>query len=175
VDNKQQQLYKVLARNVAPYLDSSATQSSADYPRWWDKTVTLFMKYVDPDTNEVAWTRKVINNCFFKETKTRKASGNTFVETTQSILRIPENSLYRDPSTWYAMPEVERQAYFTLKNGDVVVAAEVTDIPDEYTTGNRMSDCLEKYKKLYPCFEIDVISINIGIGRAQPHYYVGGN
>lgn len=72
------------------------------------------------------------------------------------------------------MDESERETYFTLKSDDVVVAAEVFDIPDEYTDGKRMSDFLKNYKKLYPCFEMDVINVNVGTGRGIPHYYVGG-
>lgn len=167
--------YENLARNIAPFLDAIPSRNSVRYPRWWDRRITLFIKYVDPDTDEVTWYRKVINDCFFKETKTTKVSGNTISEVTQSVLRIPESTLYKDCASWHAMSESERKSYFTLKNGDVVVAAEIFDIPDEYTEGKRMSELLEKYKELYPCFEIDVININVGIGRCLPHYYVGGN
>lgn len=166
--------YESLAQNIAPFLDAIPSQTSAKYPRWWDRRITLFIKYIDPETDIVTWYRKVINNCFFKETVTRTSSGNTITQKAESILRIPETPLYKDPATWHAMGESERKSYFTLKSDDVVIAAEVFDIPDEYTAGKRMSEFLEKYKKLYPCFEIDVVNINVGTGRGIPHYHVGG-
>ena len=33
---------------------------------WWDKTVTIYNKVVDPTTQRITWYSTVVENCFWK-------------------------------------------------------------------------------------------------------------
>lgn len=67
----------------------------------------------------------------------------------------------------------DKSAYFTVGLGDIIVKGEVADSIDEYVSGKRSSDLLQKYK-MQGCIEVQKVAINTGGGRNSPHYYVEG-
>lgn len=144
------------------------------YPIWWDTSITVYNKYEDTQTDVVTWQRNVISNAFWKDTGAKLTVGDTTIDTNSIICRIRKDSRFLTKSEWMALPNDRRQDYFTLSPGDILVKGEVADIVDEYTSGSRSSDLIQKYKALDGCMEIQKASINAGIGRGSEHYYVIG-
>lgn len=147
------------------------------YPVWWDTGVTVYNKYTDPLTGVVTWHRYVIDGgCFWQDRneKIKIESAKLTITANGIICRIPENPNFRLKHIWVNIPNDEMGNYFTLSIGDIIVKGEVTDEIDEYTTGNRASDLLNKYKNLQGCMLIDELAINTGPGRGLPHYHARG-
>ena len=141
---------------------------------WWDKTITIFNKYVDPTTQRVSWYKTVVENCFWKyvnNTYTLKRDKIT-LETKSVICRIPQDSRFVDKRTWKGL--ADKSDTFTLANGDIVVLGEVDDEIDEYVSGKRSTDLLTKYKEYDECFEIDTYVNNVQTGVGLEHYKVIG-
>ena len=147
----------------------------SNYPIWWDTTVTVYNKYEDAQTHVITWFRKVITGTFWKYVKDTVSINNTVLESKKTICRIRENSAFLEKYVWLAKTTEQKANYFTLGQGDIIVKGEVTDTIDEYTDGSRSTDLLTKYQALQGCMEIDVVSINTGPGRCEPHYRVEGN
>lgn len=145
----------------------------ANYPVWWDTTITVFNKYEDPQTNVITWYKTVLNNCFWKNDFQRLKMGDIEVETDSIICRIPENSNFRENQNWVKIPNDQMNNYFTLAHGDIIIRGDVNINIDEYTDGRRSSDIIESCKA-QGCMVIDRFSINTGIGRGLPHYHVQG-
>ena len=147
---------------------------SRQYPVWWDKTVTVYNRYEDPQTQVEHWHRVVVTNCFWKYVGDRVSIGEVVLETNKTICRIPEKENYLPRYKWVSTPNDQMENYFTLGKGDIIIAGEVDDIVDEYSAGHRSTDLISKYKDLQGCMVIDEVAENIGVGRNNPHYYVSG-
>lgn len=146
----------------------------ARYAEWWDTTITIFNRYQDPQTQAVKWFRTVLQNCFWKNLQNEVILGEVKIATGNSILcRIPENPKFIIKPEWEKKPNDEMAGYFTLGQGDIVIAGRVDFEIDEYVKGKRSTDLISKYKA-YGCMEIQTIAINIGPGRVWPHYRVEG-
>lgn len=145
------------------------------YPVWWDTTITIYNKYEDPQTHVIAWFRKTVNGAFWKYTKDTISFNDTVLESKKTLCRIREDSSFLEKYLWVSKTTEQKADYFTLGQGDIIVKGEVTDTIDEYTQGSRSSDLLTKYRALQGCMEIDTVSINVGLGRCEPHYRVEGN
>ena len=146
----------------------------SDYPIWWDTTLTVYNKFEDPQTQVISWYRTVIDNCFWKYTGDKINIGETVLETNNIICRIPENDLFIEKYEWIQLPNDKKSQYFTLGAGDVIIKGEVDDIVNEYLSGHRSSDLVAKYKNLQGCMEVQQITLNTGVGRNNPHYFVKG-
>ena len=144
------------------------------YPKWWDTTVTIYNKFVDPQTHVITWYRHVLENCFWKYTGDKITVGETVLETNNTICRIPKHEEYLDRYQWESLTNDNMANYFTIGIGDIVVKEEVSDIINEYTSGHRSSDIVAKYKKLQGCIIIESFSINIGEYRGNEHYLIKG-
>ena len=144
------------------------------YPSWWDNTITLYNKYVDTETKAVKWYRHVIENCFYKHTLDKITVGNTTIASDVSICRIRINDNFIGKADWNELPEEDKLSRFTLSTGDMIVVGNVNFEIDEYTKDHRSSDLAKKYKEWPGCFTIETVSINIGGGRGNEHYYVKG-
>lgn len=145
----------------------------ANYPAWWDRTITLYNKYVDPQTQVITWHRTTLDNCFWKNASDKVTIGTVVLETTKVICRIPANDNFLEYYRWVELPNDEMGDYFTLNQGDIIVAGEIEDTINEYQKGSRASDFIEKYKSL-GCMEVKEISINTYTTANEPHYYVRG-
>lgn len=145
------------------------------YPSWWNDTITLYCKYVDPtDRKSVKWYRYVIEGCFYKHTVEKITVGKTTVEGTSTICRMRPSELFKPKNEWMSLSDTDREEYFTLDEGDIIVKAEVPDVIDEYITDQRSSDLIKSYHSWPGCFTIETVSINVGGGRGNEHYHVRG-
>lgn len=143
-------------------------------PAWWDTTLTVFNKYEDPLTQVVTWHKKVLTKCFWKYVGDKVQINQSVLETNNIICRIPQNIHFLEKYNWVTVPNDEMDAYFTLGRGDIIVKGEVDDVINEYSSGQRSTDLIAKYKELQGCMEIEEVAINVGAGRVIPHYYVKG-
>ena len=148
---------------------------------WWDKTITIYNKYIDPTTQRVSWYRNTVNNCFWKADNTMFSMGRYGVSTigvvteNKTILcRIPEDSRYVNKLAWDELSEGERSEHFTLANEDIIVLGEVEDDLNEYASGKRANDLVSKYKKIDSCLTIDNYVDNVRTGVELKHYKVVG-
>ena len=146
---------------------------------WWDKTITLYNKYVDPTTQVITWYRTVINNCFWKNVNetyyvgTRGIStSGVKLETKTITCRIPEDERYVDRKTWDELADKSKN--FTIGNGDIIILGEVNDTIDETTSGKHSTDLVSKYKKYDASLMIDTYVINTVTGVGLRHYRIVG-
>lgn len=144
------------------------------YPVWWDTTITVFNKYVDPQTKVVRWYRTVVAGAFWKYVGDKITIGQTVLETNNIICRIRKDSRFLEKYEWLQTPNDEMSNYFTLGNGDIIVKGIVEDDINEYQNGSRSTDLIAKYKKLQGCMSIEEVAINTGIGRCNEHYLAKG-
>lgn len=146
----------------------------SNYPIWWDTTVTIYNKYEDPQTHVVSWFRKVVEGCFWKSSGDRVSVGTVVIDSKATLCRIPKNPKFLERYEWEQLPNDQMSNYFTLGLEDIVVKGEVFDVIDEYTSGHRSTDLLNKYKTSQRCFEVQEFANNTGIGRNNEHYFVRG-
>lgn len=151
----------------------SIQMSRHRYPVWWDKTITAYVKYENPLTQLVTWHRYVIKNCFWDDTGDKVKIGETVLDSTGILCRIPEQSNYLPKYAWESVPNDEQDKYFTLGLGDILVLGEVDDEINEYVSKKRSSDFIARYK-LKGCMEVQTISNSTGAGRCYPHYLARG-
>lgn len=145
-----------------------------NYPIWWDTTITVYNQYKDPVTALVTWYRTVLSNCFWKNTGNKVTVGTVQLETNSTICRIPKNDKFKERYLWEQLPGEDKEDFFTLSPGDIIIKGEVDDIVDEQQKGHRSTDLISKYKRLQGCIEIQSWANNAGIGRNDKHYYVTG-
>lgn len=143
-----------------------------NYPEWWNETITVYNKHIDPITDMVTWYRTVIPDCFWKEAGIKVVVGSTVIDTNSVICRIRVNENFISAGEWGKTTPKQRSEHFTLQPGDIIVKGEVEDTIDEYTSGQRATDLLEKYVN---CLTIDTATVNVGGGRGDEHYLVKFN
>lgn len=146
---------------------------------WWDKTITIYNRIVNPTTQRVSWQRTVVENCFWKCVNDIYNMGRygmsnlgVRVETKNIVCRIPKDDRFVDKREWKTL--TDKSGYFTLGNGDIIVLGEVDDEIDEYTKGKHSTDLVEKYKEEDACLEIDTYIDNVQTGVGLEHYRVVG-
>ena len=144
------------------------------YPPWWDTTVTIYNKHEDKQTNMVTWYRTVVEGAFWKYIGNKVTVGDTTLQSDNTICRIREDSRFLEPFEWQALGNDERDEYFTLAGGDIIIKGEVSDTISEYTKGQRSTDIVAKYKKLQGCMEIEQVTIDTGNVLNSEHYHVIG-
>lgn len=144
------------------------------YPVWWDTTVTIYNKHEDPNTQLIRWYQHKVEGCFWKNVGDKVSIADTVLDTNRIICRIRKNGIFLEKYQWETLGNDEKEGYFTLAQGDIIVRGEVTDVVDEYTSGHRSTDLIAKYKGLQGCMEIEEVGINVGAGRCCEHYHVKG-
>lgn len=145
-----------------------------NYPQWWNQTITIYNRFEDPETKLIKWYSKVIPNCFWRYVEEKFIINGTVVNANVTVCRIPKNDKFVERYLWEQLGD-EKDNYFTLSIGDMIVKGEVNDVIDEYTTGLRSNNFLTKYKKLQGCTLISSVSNNTEGGRGAEHYLVRGN
>lgn len=145
-----------------------------DYPIWWDTTITLYNKYEDPLTNVITWHKTVLPNCFWKYSGDKVTVGTVVLDSKSVLCRIPKNPNFLERYEWQQLPNDEMPKHFTLGLGDIIVRGAVSDEINEYVSGSRSSDLLEKYRALQGCMGVEEFTINTGSGRNNEHYYARG-
>ena len=152
----------------------------SDFPfPWWDKTITVYNKFIDPTTQRVSWYRTVVENCFWKAQNIMFSMGRYGVSTIGVVTenkvitcRIPKTDAYLCKKDWLNLED--KSTKFTLANGDIIVLGEVEDVIDEYVSGHRSTDLITKYKGEDTCLEIDTYVDNVQTGVGLEHYRVLG-
>jgi len=144
------------------------------YSQWWDDTITLYNKYIEPTTKKVTWYRHVIAGCFYKHTVEKLTVGKTTIDTNVSICRIRVSDKFIDKKSWMNLDDSERAEKFTLSAGDIVVADETDFDIDEYVSGMRSADLIKENKEWPGCFTVETVNINVGGGRGNEHYHLKG-
>ena len=76
------------------------------YASWWDDTVTLYNKYVDPTTKKVKWYRHVLKDCFYKHTLEKVTVGKTTIDANSSLCRIRVSDDFVDKKSWMKLDEL---------------------------------------------------------------------
>ena len=147
-----------------------------NYPKWWDKTITIYNKFEDPLTQLITWYKTIVTNCFWKDEhiNIRVRLRDFVLEGDNVICRIPKSNKYVDAETWNNLTADAKSRYFTIGYNDIIVLGEVADEINEYQSGYRSSDLLGKYKKLQKCLEVDSFSDNTGDNLDLEHYLVRG-
>ena len=149
--------------------------SKTGYPVWWDTTITIYNKYIDAQTQIVRWYRTVVTDCFWNLDGSTVKVGDVTLNSKSIICRIPKDIRFLEKRDWLNTPNDEMNSYFTLGQGDIIVKGEVNDVIDEYTSGYRSTDLLNKYKGYQECMEVNDYAINTGTGRNNEHYLARGN
>jgi len=146
---------------------------------WWDKTITIYNKYVNPTTQRVSWYRTVVDNCFWKSQHLVFSMGRYGVSTigviteNQTIIcRIPKDDRFVEKGAWRDLEN--KSTKFTLASGDIIILGNVEITLDEYTPGLRSSDILARYREYDACLEIDEYVNNVQTGVGLEHYRVTG-
>ena len=148
--------------------------SKPGYPIWWDTTITIYNKYVDPQTQVISWFKHVVNDCFWKLEGATVKVGDTTLDSKAIICRIPKDELYHTKMDWLQLPNDQMDDYFTLGQGDIIVKGECEEVIDENTKGHRSTDLLSKYRIYQAVMEITEFTEDTGIGRNNEHYFVRG-
>lgn len=146
----------------------------SNYPVWWDTTITIYNKFIEPLTQVVTWYKTKVDKAFWKYINDKVTIGDTVLESNKIICRIRENDNYKDKYLWNELTSENKAKYFTLGQGDIIIKGDVADTVDEYQSGHRSTDLIEKYKSLQGCLEIQVVHDNTGTGRGLPHYLAQG-
>ena len=145
-----------------------------EYASWWDTTITIYNKYTDPETHKETWFRHVIEDCFYKHTQDEVVLGQAKITSDVSICRMRVNPLFKDKRSWNELNSDQKEQFFTLAVGDIIVAGETDFIIDEYQKDHRSSDLVKAFKEWPGCFTVKTASINVGGGRGNEHYYAKG-
>ena len=145
------------------------------YPKWWNQTITVYNQFKDPKTNKIVWQSIVIPNCFWRYTEEKFIINGTVVNSNVTVCRIPKHKRFLERYLWEQLSDSDRQNYFTLSIGDMIVKGKVNDTIDEYTSGKRSNDFLTHYKKLQGCTLISMVAVNVDGGRDAEHYLVKGS
>lgn len=146
---------------------------------WWDKTLTIYNKSIDPTNQRVSWNRTVLKNCFWKYTSEIYIVGHSgltsrgvILETNEVICRIPQDKRYVSAKAWKSLTDKSNK--FTLAYGDILVLGDVEDVIDDYTSGQRSTDIITKYKALDGCIQVESWVDNVQTGVGLGHYKVIG-
>ena len=148
--------------------------SKTGYPIWWETTVTIYNKYVNPQTQVVSWFRTVVEDCFWQLSGTIVNVGSVVLDGKSIVCRIPKSENYMEKADWINLPNDQMNDYFTLAPEDIIVKGVCTEQIDEYTKGHRSSDLLGKYSQYQACMLITQCSNNTGKGRNTQHYVARG-
>ena len=140
--------------------------------KWWDKTITLYNKYEDPDSGKINWFRFVLTDCFVKRINKKVTVNDVLLQTKETVVRVPENEAYIPPYEWAQIEDKSER--FTLQSGDLIVFGEVDDVIDEYTSGKRSSDFISRHNRMGGCVTIQAFNINTMSGIGLPHYHIKG-
>lgn len=144
------------------------------YADWWDDTITLYNKYIDPVSKKVTWYRHVIPDCFYKHTIEKITVGNTTIDSNVTICRIRVSDKFIDKKTWMSLDSSERAELFTLSVGDIIVADAIDFEIDEYSKDKTSSKLINQNTEWPGCFTIETVNINVGGNRGNEHYHVRG-
>lgn len=122
----------------------------------------------NPDSKKDVWYRTVLHDCYYKNVMGRVDSDKTSRMQNAYVARIPEHPAYLPYREW--IKKEERESYFTVRLGDVIVKGECMD---EITgrSPDTATDLLQRDKP--DAFKVTAFSDNTSHQRSR-HYRVGG-
>ena len=147
---------------------------SETYGPWWEETLTIYNKYIDPVTNLISWHRHVLHDCFWKYEYDKVLVNETMIKSFKIVCRIPIQENYMEKFKWVKLPNDEMDNYFTIGINDFIIRGECEEEIDEYAKGKRSNDIIEKYKMLQGCMTVESFAVNVGKGRGCEHYHIEG-
>lgn len=145
----------------------------SNYPLWWDTPITIYNKYTDTTTRVVKWYRHTIHDCFWKNVGGKVNVGGVVLDTESITCRIPQQRNFMEAYKWMTIPNDEKANYFTLQQDDIIIVGEVLDEINEYASGLRANDLINKYR-VQGCIKINDFAIDTMNGMNSPHYRVRG-
>lgn len=125
----------------------------SSYPSWWDTKVTLYHKTENSITHVVTWSKTTYSNCFWHTITRKTLVDNSVLDIKRAVVRIPGSS-------------------FDINDGDIIVKGDVSDIINEYASGQRSTDLINKYKASKSCIIVSDFRLNTMTGFSTPHCYV---
>ena len=120
---------------------------------YWTDTVTVFSK-TTAENGRVNWISEVYSNCFWKSRALRERSGGAEFSLNGYVCRIPG-------------------IIDGVNIGDIIVYGAVNDAIDEYSTGKRSSDLIQKYTGR--CMTVSAVRFNKGPVPSLNHLYTEGS
>lgn len=138
----------------------------------YNSTITIYNRISSKDsgTKKEQWQRNVLSHCFFKMSMTQNQSGTESSNKNTYIVRIPQTEKYKPYEEWVTLEEEERNNYFTISLGDIIIKNEVLDIIDG-NAGNTATQVLNRHKP--NGFRITSLSDNTKFMYGR-HFKVGG-
>lgn len=100
-------------------------------PSVYDSTITVINKLDARDAGEPkdAWRKTVLHGCMWSDSSTRTVGNDGTVSiATAHRVQIPEHERYKPYREWYKPGN--RDAYFTVREGDYVILGEVSEDVD---------------------------------------------
>ena len=134
---------------------------------YWNKTITVYNKYEDSD-GLITYYRRVLHDCFWKETNNKVSVSNVTLQSNNHIIRIPQSADYLPPAEWQAL--ADKTGKFTLQTGDIIVKGDIAFEIDELEDGQRLNDFLAQYRQ----GAAEIVSINDDTDLPNAHYFVRG-
>lgn len=119
---------------------------------YWDATITLYQRQAD-ENGAVSWKRSVFKNCFWQRKAIRDRTNGAEFGMLSAVCRMPA-----------PYPEV--------RIGDIIVCGSVEDEIDEYTSGRRSTDLLDKYAG--NSMLVSDVHHNVRKITGMDHLYAGG-
>jgi hypothetical protein len=129
---------------------------------------------MDSQTQLVRWYRTVVTDCFWKLDGSMVTVGDVTLDSKSIICRIPKDERFLEKQDWIKLPNDEMENYFTLAQGDIIVKGVCEDEINEYTSGQRSTDILGRYREYQACMQITEYVNSTGIGRNNEHYLARG-
>lgn len=122
------------------------------YPSYWVHTITVYHKS-DAD-GVVSWKRQYADGCFWGNTSSASRSDGHVKRYGRTVCRL------RCPVS------------VDIEIGDIIVKGKTKDTIDEYTSGSRSTDLVNKYG--VQCFIVTGLHDNTDDVRGLPHLFVEG-
>lgn len=135
-------------------------------------SITIFNKLNSKDSTigKEKWQRTNLVDCFYKaETAVFQSNTEASKDNTYTV-RIPQSEYYLPYNEWKLLSDGEREKYFTLSIGDIIVGYECYDFIDG-SSGNTATQVLNNHKP--NAFKITSISDNTRFPFGK-HYRLGG-
>lgn len=148
--------------------------SKPGFAQWWDTTITIYNKFTDAQTQVTHWFKQVVTDCFWQLSGSTVRIDEVTLDSKSIVCRIPKDDRFLEKQDWIKLPNDQMNQYFTLATGDIIVKGICDENIDEYTSGHRSTDLLNKYREYQACMEITEFSNNSGVGRNNEHYLTRG-
>lgn len=133
---------------------------------FWDKTITIFTKYIDEVTKAVRWYRYVVRGCFFGRVSAARFASPALYRESENVVRIPSAADFVCYPVWCTLPDEEKAYHMTIAPEKSLVF--LGEVEGEITDGRGTA-----LRGEYPD-SFSVKSFRDNTAFALSHYFVGG-